>query len=102
MEDETTEVAVGCNDVVGLFFLAKLVTVVLGFSFGGFTHQGAGHQGAVHGGEQAAAENTGHGRREKSRPRAEGSPDRSGWIGSRLALFRSGRQIPLPSPPLLP
>jgi hypothetical protein len=56
----------------------------------------------VHGGEQAAAENTGHGRREKSRPRAEGSPDRSGWIGSRLALFRSGRQIPLPSPPLLP
>ncbi|CAI8156190.1 MAG: Uncharacterised protein [Prochlorococcus marinus str. MIT 9215] len=39
LEDQTTEVAVGCNDVVGLFLLAKLVAVVLRFAFGGFTDQ---------------------------------------------------------------
>ena len=60
LEDQTTEVTVGSHDVVGLFFLAELVTVVLGLALGGFTHQGGGHQGAVHGGEQAAAEHTGH------------------------------------------
>ena len=32
LEDETTEVAIGCDDVVGLFFLTELVTIVLGLS----------------------------------------------------------------------
>ncbi len=40
--------------------MAKLVAVVLGFSFGGFPNEAGGHQGAVHGGEQAATEYTGH------------------------------------------
>jgi hypothetical protein len=39
LEDQTTEVAVSCNDVVSLFFLTELVTVVLGFNFSGFTNQ---------------------------------------------------------------
>merc|ERR1712054_63216 len=58
LEDQATEVTVGSHDVVGLFLLAELVTVVLRLALGGFTHQGGGHQGTVHGGEQAAAENT--------------------------------------------
>jgi len=58
LEDQATEVAVGCNDVVGLFFLTELVTVVLRFSFGGLTHQGGGDQGAVHCTEQATTEDT--------------------------------------------
>ena len=60
LEDETTEVAVGRNDVVGLFFLAELVAVVLGLGLGGFTHQRRGHQRTVHGGEQAATKHSGH------------------------------------------
>ena len=44
LEDQATEVTVGSHDVVGLFFLAELVTVVLGFSLGGFPHQRGGHQ----------------------------------------------------------
>ena len=39
LEDETTEVTVGCDDVIGLFFLTELVTVVLGLSLSGFTNQ---------------------------------------------------------------
>ena len=38
LEDQTTEVAMS-NDVIGLFFLTELVTVVLGLSFSGFTNQ---------------------------------------------------------------
>ncbi|MFM1843829.1 MAG: hypothetical protein RLZZ490_2572, partial [Cyanobacteriota bacterium] len=37
LEDQPTEVAVGCNDVVGFFFLTEFVTVVLGLNFRGFT-----------------------------------------------------------------
>jgi len=59
-EDQATEVTVGSHDVVGLFFLAELVAVVLRLRLGGFTHQAGGHQRTVHGGEQAAAEHTGH------------------------------------------
>ena len=44
LEDQATEVTVGSHDVVGLFFLAELVTVVLALGLGGFTHQGGGHQ----------------------------------------------------------
>ena len=39
LEDQTTEVTVGSHDVVGLFFLAKLVAVVLTFGFSSFTNQ---------------------------------------------------------------
>ena len=60
LEDETTKVAVGGHDVIGLFLLAKLVAVVLGLALGGFPHQGRGDQGAVHGGEERATENTRH------------------------------------------
>ncbi len=58
LEDQATKVTVGSHDVVGLFFLAKLIAVVLRLALGGFTHQGGGHQGAVHGGEEAATEYT--------------------------------------------
>ena len=49
LEDETTEVAVGCNDVVGLFFLTKLITVVLRLGLSGLSNKGAGNQRPVHG-----------------------------------------------------
>ena len=39
LEDQATEVTVGSHDVVGLFFLTKLITVVVALIFGGFTHQ---------------------------------------------------------------
>merc|ERR1712054_589593 len=58
LEDQATEVTVSSHNVVGLFLLAELVAVVLGFALGGFTHQGGGHQGAVHGGEQGSTEDT--------------------------------------------
>ena len=44
------------DDVVGLFLLTELVTVVLGLSFGGFTNQRRGHQGTVHCTEQRSTE----------------------------------------------
>ena len=37
LEDQPTEVAVRCHDVVGLFFLPKLVTCVLRFVLGGLS-----------------------------------------------------------------
>ena len=39
LEDQTTEVTVCGNDVVGLFFLTELVSIVLGLSLSGFTNQ---------------------------------------------------------------
>jgi hypothetical protein len=33
LENQTTEVAVSCNDVVSFFFLTEVVTVVQGFNF---------------------------------------------------------------------
>ena len=33
LEDQATEVTVGSDDVVGLFFLTELITIVLGLSF---------------------------------------------------------------------
>ena len=50
----------GCNDVVGFFFLTELVTVVLRLNFGGFTHQGGSHQGTVHRREQSTAKYAGY------------------------------------------
>ena len=39
LEDQTTEVTVCGNNVVGLFFLTELVTIVLGLSFRGLTYK---------------------------------------------------------------
>ena len=39
LEDQTTEVAVSCNDVVGLFLLSKLVAIVEGLFLSGFTYE---------------------------------------------------------------
>ena len=38
LEDQPTEVAVRCHNVVGLFFLSKLVSGVLRFVLGGLSH----------------------------------------------------------------
>jgi hypothetical protein len=56
LEDQTTEVPVGSNDVVGLFFLTELVSIVLGLVFGGLTNQRRGNQRTVHCTEQRTAE----------------------------------------------
>ncbi len=55
LEDQTAKIPVGRYDVVGLFFLAELVTVVLGLGFSGFSYQGRSYQAAVHGAEQRTA-----------------------------------------------
>ena len=52
LEDQTTKVTVSGNNVVCFFFLTKLVTIVLGLSFGGFTNQRRGNQRTVHCTEQ--------------------------------------------------
>ncbi len=44
LEDQTTEVTMGCDDVVCLFLLTELVTVVLGLSLSGFTNQRRSNQ----------------------------------------------------------
>ena len=58
LEDQTTEVTMSGDNVVGLFFLTELVTIVLGLSFGGFTNQRRGNQRTMHGGEQGTTEDT--------------------------------------------
>ena len=58
MEDQTTKVTMSGNDVVGLFFLTELVTIVLGLGFGGFTNQRRGNQRTVHCTEQRTTEDT--------------------------------------------
>ena len=58
LENQTTEVTVSGNDVVGLFFLTKLVTVVLGLSFSSFTDQRRGHETTVHSREKRSTEDT--------------------------------------------
>ena len=58
LEDETTEVAVCCNDVVGLFFLTKLVTVVLRLSFSSLTDERRRNQRAVHRREKGPTKDT--------------------------------------------
>ena len=40
LEDQATEVTVGSHDVVGLFFLAELVAIVLALALGGLADQG--------------------------------------------------------------
>ena len=58
LEDQTTKVTVSGDDVVSLFFLTKLITVVLGLTFGGLTNQRRGNQRTVHCAEQGSAEHT--------------------------------------------
>ena len=48
LEDQATEVTVSSDDVISLFFLTKLVTVVLGLCFGGLTNQRRSNQRTVH------------------------------------------------------
>ena len=60
LEDETTKVSVSGNNVVGFFFLTKLVTVVGGFAFSGFANQGGSDQGTVHGRKKGSAKDTGN------------------------------------------
>lgn len=60
LEDQTTKVSVGGNNVVSLLFLAKLVSVVGGFLFSGFTNQRRGNQGTVHGREERSTKDTGN------------------------------------------
>ena len=58
LENQTTEVTVSSDDVVGLFFLTELVTIVLGLGFGGLTNQRRGNQRTVHCTEQRSTEHT--------------------------------------------
>ena len=58
LENQTTEVTVSGNDVVRLFLLTELITVVRGLAFRGLAYQRRADQGTVHGGEQRTAENT--------------------------------------------
>jgi len=47
LEDQATEVAVICYDIVGFFFLTELVAIVLRFYFCGFTHRRRSHQRTI-------------------------------------------------------
>ena len=58
LEDQTTEVTVSGDDVVGLFFLTELVTIVLGLSFCGFTNQRRSNQTSMHSREKRSTSNT--------------------------------------------
>ena len=56
LEDQATEVTVSGNDVVGLFFLTELVTIVLGLSFCGFANQRRSNETSMHSREQRSTE----------------------------------------------
>ena len=58
LEDQATEVTMSCHDVVGLFFLTELVTIVLTFALSGFTNQRGSNQRTVHSTEQRTTEDT--------------------------------------------
>ena len=48
LEDQTSEVSMSSNDVIRLFFLAKLVAIVLTFRFSSLTHKRGRNKGTVH------------------------------------------------------
>lgn len=58
LEDETSKISMGGDDVVGFLLLTKLVSVVGGFVLGGFTDQGGCDQGSVHGREKRRSKYT--------------------------------------------
>jgi len=60
LEDEATEVTVSGYNVVGLFFLSELVTVVLGFVLSRFTNERRSNQTSVHSTKEAATEYPSH------------------------------------------
>ena len=60
LKDQTTEVSVSGNDVVGLFFLTKLVTIVLAFRFSRFTNKRRRNKRAVHSTEKSPAKYAGN------------------------------------------
>ena len=55
LEDQTTEVSMGCNDVVCLFLLTKLVTIVLGYVFRSLPNKRGGDETSVHSTKKTAA-----------------------------------------------
>ena len=58
LEDQTSKVSVGGNNVVGFFFLSEPVPSVGGLVFSSFADQRRGNQGSVHGREERRPENT--------------------------------------------
>ena len=58
LEDQATEVTVSGDDVVGLFFLTELVTIVLGLGFSSFTNERRRNQRTVHRREQRPTKDT--------------------------------------------
>ena len=56
LEDQATEVTVGSNDVVGLFFLTKLVTIVLRLSFSRLADKRGSNETSVHSREKRSTE----------------------------------------------
>jgi hypothetical protein len=60
LEDESSEVAVCGNDVVGFLFLSKFVTIVLRLIFGSLTNQGRGYKRTVHCREERTTKHTGY------------------------------------------
>jgi hypothetical protein len=60
LEDQTSEVSMGGNNVVGLFFLSELVSIVGGLILSGFSDQGGGDQRSMHGREKGSTKDTGN------------------------------------------
>ena len=56
LENQTTEVSMCCNNVVGLFFLTELVTIVLRLCFSGFTYKTGSNETSVHSREKRSTE----------------------------------------------
>ena len=56
LENQTTEVSMCCNNVVRLFFLTKLVTIVLRLCFSGFTYKTGSNETSVHSREKRSTE----------------------------------------------
>ena len=48
LEDQATKVTMSGDNVIGLFFLAELITIVLRLGFGGLTNQRRSNQGTMH------------------------------------------------------
>ena len=56
LEDQATEVTVSGDDVIRLFFLTELVTIVLRLSFSGFTYKTGSNQTSMHSREKRSTE----------------------------------------------
>ena len=58
LEDESSEVPVGSDDVVGLFFLSELVSIVLWLIISSLSNKRRCNQWSVHSTEQCSTEHT--------------------------------------------